>query len=514
MSKPSPGFRINRPPSTSTSIHILDDDSLINIFRLYRPVLLDEDEANDFRILERGEWGRERWWYELAHVCRRWRILILTSTSHLDLCLFCTYNTPVEDILAHSPPLPLIVDYADGSRMLTMDDIQGIRLALQHHDRVRCIRLSADGKHLMHIVAPFMDEEFPMLEYLFIKPPDSHNQTVFARIRLPDTFRAPRLRHLVLIHVTVPAASPLLTTTAGIVTLSLNFDFGIGGYCHPNDLLNRLAPLLQLETLEIALPSYLSIHEWQQLHAPHVTHVTLPNLRWFGYKGQSNHLETLLPWMTTPLLENLQITFFDQLAYSLPCLLRYMSKADKLSFCGAKFAFNDKGVAVSIYPHEGARMSAFSLNLHRSWPGWQIFSVAEIFNNLSPLFSAVVELTIDFSGDIGLLESNEGAFRIQWRNLLRSFSGVRTLRVHRGVVQQLSRSLQPDGGQLLEILPELQVLVCHAEDNNGDAFTAFIDARNDTGHPVRLHVVVPDSPPASTSTSLRVRPSRLVRLWS
>ncbi|KAH9981788.1 hypothetical protein BJV74DRAFT_989281 [Russula compacta] len=61
----------------STSIHTLDDDSLLEIFYLYRPVLLDEDEVDDIRILQGGEWDRERWWYKIAHVCRRWRYLIL-----------------------------------------------------------------------------------------------------------------------------------------------------------------------------------------------------------------------------------------------------------------------------------------------------------------------------------------------------------------------------------------------------------------------------------------------------
>jgi hypothetical protein len=52
----------------SISIHVLDDDSLVNIFRLYRPALLD-DEDDDDRILQGGEWDRERWWYKLVHVC-------------------------------------------------------------------------------------------------------------------------------------------------------------------------------------------------------------------------------------------------------------------------------------------------------------------------------------------------------------------------------------------------------------------------------------------------------------
>src|SRR5258708_17693433 len=86
-----------------TLIHILDDDSLLNMFSLCRPLILDESEVINGEILEGGEWKRERWWYKLVQVCRRWRYLILQSTSHLRLSLLCAPGTPVADMLAHSP---------------------------------------------------------------------------------------------------------------------------------------------------------------------------------------------------------------------------------------------------------------------------------------------------------------------------------------------------------------------------------------------------------------------------
>jgi hypothetical protein len=86
------------------SIHIVDDNSLLNVFYHCRPVLFDEDETgDDTRVLLGGDWGRERWWYVLTRVCRRWRELVLASTSHLGLCLVCTHGTPVSKMLAHSP---------------------------------------------------------------------------------------------------------------------------------------------------------------------------------------------------------------------------------------------------------------------------------------------------------------------------------------------------------------------------------------------------------------------------
>ena len=63
-----------------------------------------------------------------------WRNLILGSASYLGLCL-------VADMLAHSPPLPLIIDYDSEIGDIGAEDEEGIAHALQQRDRVRRIRL-------------------------------------------------------------------------------------------------------------------------------------------------------------------------------------------------------------------------------------------------------------------------------------------------------------------------------------------------------------------------------------
>ena len=93
------------------SIHILDDDFLLHLFYLYRPTIFDI-EGSDYTHSAGGiGWECERWWFKLTRVCRRWRRLIFGSASFLGLCLVCTHGTPVADMLAHSPPFPLVIDY-------------------------------------------------------------------------------------------------------------------------------------------------------------------------------------------------------------------------------------------------------------------------------------------------------------------------------------------------------------------------------------------------------------------
>ena len=67
-------------------------------------------------------------------------------------------------MLAHSPPLPLTVDYCSEDGITTKDE-EGILLALEQRHRVRQLRLIFPVQNLQKLVMA-IDEEFPILEYL------------------------------------------------------------------------------------------------------------------------------------------------------------------------------------------------------------------------------------------------------------------------------------------------------------------------------------------------------------
>ena len=181
----------------TASIHILDDDSLLNVFYLYRPFLLGEDEDEDDRLAGgRGGWVRGRWWYNLSHVCQRWRNAILGSASYLGVSLVCTNGTPVADMLAHSPPLPFVTDYRlDKDDGITVEDEEGAILALKQYDRVRRVRLLMPVTGLQKLIVAMIDE-YPILEYLIIGHQERDTSSILI---FPETFQAPHLRHLTLL---------------------------------------------------------------------------------------------------------------------------------------------------------------------------------------------------------------------------------------------------------------------------------------------------------------------------
>ncbi|KAI0290773.1 hypothetical protein BC826DRAFT_1106253 [Russula brevipes] len=196
------------------------------------------------------------------------------------------------------------------------------------------------------------------------------------------------------------------------------------------------------------------------------THVTLPSLRSFRFKGVRVYLEALLPRITAPLLEKLHLIFFNQLTFSVPHLA---------AFLGA-------------YPQEGTKIYALYLHVDCNHLDWQVSSAAQIFNVLSPLFSAVAELTIDHRAHSTSSEAHNEADRTFWRDILRSFGNVRRLLfVRDGLVKEFSRSLKLDAGKSpLEQFPALTEFSYPRSCDAGDGFTAFVDGRRSAGRPVKL----------------------------
>ena len=304
--------------SLCSPIYTLNDDVLLNIFYLYRLHIRDEESGQAHLIIY--YWKRQRWWYSLAQVSRRWRNLILASRSILDLHLICTYGVPVADMLAHSPPFPLTVFYIDRHRKMTAEDEEGAMLALSHRDRVRHIAIKMPALELGKFIT-VMDEEFPILERLFMSSLTKEETS----LTIPVTFRAPNLRRFDLWYTALPIRSPLFTSTAGLVFLWLG---GIprSAYFPPTYLLTRLSLMPQLERLGIGFhsPPPNSDVVSQLLFIPIITQVTLPNLRLISFRGVSAYLECLLARISTPVFGMLEVGFFDQLTFPVPHLLQFV----------------------------------------------------------------------------------------------------------------------------------------------------------------------------------------------
>jgi hypothetical protein len=199
------------------------------------------------------------------------------------------------------------------------------------------------------------------------------------------------------------------------------------------------------------------------------------------------HLFTGSP---TPRLEKLEIGFeigfFNQITLSVPCFLQFMITSEKLGFESARTEFSD-GLHVKDYPRGEAGAYALFITVRCRDLDWQVPSAAQVSVSLSQMFCAVEHLSLRLEGRSRLSEDHNGVDRTEWRELLRSFSNVKTFQIDNELVGELSLCLQLADGELpLELLPELQEITYPGSGDDGDAFTSFIDSRKNAGRTVTL----------------------------
>ena len=387
-------------------------------------------------------------------------------------------------MLFHSPPLPLTVDYSSEGGITTGDE-EGILLALEQRDRVRHLRLFFPVQNLQKLVTA-IDKEFPILEYLIVEPWAKDN-TAFM---LPETLQAPNLRHLMLRGFACPIRPRLHPTAAILVRLYLIINHP-SAYFQPNTLLQWVSfmPLLESLAIDFTFPVPNRDVERQLTHTPVTTHITLPNLRSFWFEGVSAYLEAIVCRITTPRLEVLIIRLFKQLTFSVPRLVQFMNTTENIvRFDDAGIVFKDKRINVLMSFLE-ADTNSFIVTVDCWHLDWQVSSAAQICNALRQVFSAVEHLTLLHEVHGQSSEEHNDVDRIEWRKLLRPFSNVKTLRVKDGLVEQLSRCLRLEDGELpLDLLPELRELTYYGSRDAGGTgtFAPFIDARQNAGRPVTL----------------------------
>jgi hypothetical protein len=510
------GLDMNDTLHTGTTVYagILNDDVLLSIFDFCRLTDEEKNGANDFRFgvdstfndqnLD-GKWDRQRWWHgcwwhKLTQVCQGWRSLILASPSRLNLHVICAKDTPAADMLAHFPHLPLVVVYKfeQGERLKHK---QNILLSLQHRHRLRSIHLNAKTTALQKMAIPW-DEEFPLLVSLTIISEDISASTAFT---LPKSFRAPNLRNLILRNVIIQTGTPILATSIPLTILILE-RIPTSAHIPPEYLVDLLELMPQLVILSVGFPLP-TRGRGVSTHTPpsqaQKKFITLRCLERLHFMGTSYYLEDLIARINAPVLELFYIYIFYQRSFGiLPNISRSLNTTVEFRSRIVAMDFHQYLVSIEMgdtRPNIGYKFPFQVCVRGNLWQrsrdsDWRLASVSQICSAIAPVFSVTEELIL---GDIdhGIpWETQSNDIRVNWHNILRQFSHVKTLMVSGGLVEELSLHLQPDGDEalVLGLLPKLERIVVPRDFDVGNAFAAFIDSRRFAGHPVYLlHDIVP-----------------------
>ena len=494
-------------------INMLKDDILLDIFNYYR--------------LAKETWNVRLGWCKLSHVCRRWRHLILSSAFHLGIHIRCTKDSPTVNTLDHLPPLPLFIDYVNVGvqairslcRIVNSEDELRIYHTLKLRDRVRHINLRVSPSTLDKSLR-LMDKPFPILEYLSLSFTGDSDE--IPSLTTPNSFLAPNLRHLHLLGIRLPKRLRLLSSTLSLVTLKLT-NIQASGYIRPRLLVARLEALSQLEELsiEFSIPTPRPSEE-RLLLGKQGTPVTLSNLKSFTFRGVGIYLERLISQIRAPVLEELNIILFNQIAFTLTHLSHFFNITEQIKISRTAIIDFWPGTGTSITLNHRPSVyysdKTFTLHVMCKPSDWQIDCASQISSALVSALSGIESLTLGKQIDATPTQSDWRQDEVHdpdemddtsWHELLRSFVRVKELHIDHYFSVSLSRALEVDEVVSdLGLLPDLQLV---ASDYRGihanSLFGSFIHARLAAGRPVSLHLPPPWDLPLSLYMSPSISPS-------
>jgi hypothetical protein len=118
--------------------------------------------------------------------------------------------------------------------------------------------------------------------------------------------------------------------------------------------------------------------------------VTLPSLKYLSFKGVGAYLEPMVAQIRAPLLEQLNIVLFNEIAFALPHMFHLINTTEKFKLPVAVVRFNHNGVYVTTAPSTSqCSYGPFHLGVMYKQLDWQINHAAQIYNALIPTISSV-----------------------------------------------------------------------------------------------------------------------------
>jgi hypothetical protein len=461
-------------------INCLPDEVLLEVFDSYRQFFDDHQYDN--------QWRKKYAWFNLVHVCRRWRAVVFASCSRLDLNIVVGPEKPdqIKTILSRSFNLPILVDYSSrpGGRYRPRREITGsvlwrMRAALRDRDRVREI-FFGEGWPIDFTRELFnaTNHPFPALESLILCFPFGQKPYIPATfLRGSDHSDLP-LRRLKLYGVSLASVSGFLLFATALTDLTLNVPFSIMRFesCQSRELflacLQGMQSLCSLDLTVLTTPSLLPGSEF------HSTLVPLLKLTRFHYSGPGIFLNNLMSGLSAP---SLQDGCFRLCAIS---PVSYLSRA----IGDVREEFRSISVTFDMDSTQSGEISYSNLSFRFNVSGFSDSTTA-IFRTPPTKLAMTEVLALNFPHSqmtMSILSEHS------LREFLRQFRSVRMLRVSPlSFAQRVRLLLQQDNGEaVLPLLEEIEL--SDGEEYKRRAakavadFKPFVSARGRTGHLVKV----------------------------
>jgi F-box-like len=480
------------------TIDVLPDDVLLTIFDFYvvRYQDLDLDE-----VTFSGEDTKKRIdsWQSLVHVCRRWRGLVFASPRRLNMQLFCIPGPSTKRSLDVWPALPLLI-LGD----VTETSASNVIAELEYSDRIYeiklLIKLDFYTTSQIEKLWTAMQVPFPELAALYMSVydllyapvhPDSFlGGSLYAPV-LPDSFlggSAPRLRYLALHSIPFPGLPNLLLSATHLVELYLNH-IPHSGYFSPEAMVTCLTTLTNLQKLQLGFESPQSCPDQENRRSPPPIRSVLPVFLVFWFKGVNEYLEELVAWIDAPQLIQLEATFFNDIEFDTPELIRFVSHSSTIKALDGTVACFDNQTASVRLIIQASGVEYFEVQILSRNPDWQLSSLAQICT--TPLFPTTENLFIreEYNQQLAW---KDGIENIEWLELLLPFTAVKNLYLSKQFAPRIAPALQEmTVGGTTEVLPTLENLYLEGfqpSESVEEGIERFISARQLTNRPVAISV--------------------------
>jgi hypothetical protein len=219
-------------------------------------------------------------------------------------------------------------------------------------------------------------------------------------------------------------------------------------------MITSLSALTKLRTLQLRFKSPQSFPA-QESRAPPPPARSVLHLGDFYFRGVSEYLEDLLARIDTPQLNYLEISFFNQIDFDTPELIRFLSRTPLLKkFEKACIAFGGGAVGVKLstrIPYLGA----LDVNILCNEFDWQLSSLAQFCNPSFRPLPATEDLYI-YEYQRSLPDQQDDFENEEWLQVLRPFNGVKDLYLSKEVSARLTPAMQEMvGGTMLPNLKNI-----------------------------------------------------------
>jgi hypothetical protein len=313
-------------------------------------------------------------------------------------------------------------------------------------------------------------------------------------VALPDSFlggSVPRLRYLYFDGILFPGLPKLLLSTNRLVKLFL-WNIPHSGYYSPEAMATALSTLTRLSSLSLGFQSPRSRPDRATRRPPPSTRSVLSVLTDFEFKGDSEYLDDLVVHIDAPRLNKLSITFFNDIVFDTPQLIRFICRTPTLKIPKrAKIYFGAVGVATVYLSSPTSGNVLLHVGISCRELDRQVSSLKQVCtSSLPPLYMLEDLYIYELEGPSSRDRQQDNIENALWLELLHPFRAVRNLYLSEKFARRIVPALEDlVGARAKEVLPTLQNIFLQGLEPSGpvqEGIQQFVATRQVTGDPIAI----------------------------